>query len=99
MIRISISYRRKDTAGIARLIFNRLTQLSGDGSVFMDIDLPFGRDFRTQISEALQQSDVLIVVIGPKWAGPKRRGRFKINDPTDQVRIEVETALRLKIPI
>jgi WD40 repeat protein len=65
----------------------------------MDFKLPFGKDFRKQISDALRESDVLIVVVGPKWVGTGKRGRLRINEEADQVRIEVETAVNLKIPI
>ena len=65
----------------------------------MDFKIPFGTDFRKRIRDALRESDVLIVVIGPKWLGPGRRGRVRIHDQTDQVRIEVETAVNLNIPI
>jgi len=100
MARIVVSYRRLDSAAIAGRIFDRLSQRYGDSSVFMDIDnIPAGVDFRDRIGDALRASDALIVVIGPKWVDPKKRGHTTIQDETDWVRIELETALRQKIPV
>ncbi len=66
----------------------------------MDIDsIPVGIDFREQIRNELAKNDVLIVVVGPKWRGPGRGGRARINDENDPVRVEVETALQRGIPV
>src|SRR4051812_9632201 len=66
----------------------------------MDIDnVPFGIDFRDHIKGALLASDVVIVIIGPKWLGPGKGGRLRIKDETDPVRIEVETALQKGVPL
>src|SRR5262249_57921384 len=100
MSKIVISYRRTDSAWTARSIFDRLTDRFGTESVFMDIDnVPFGIDFRKHIDEALHEADAVIVVVGPKWAGPRKGGRSRIHDENDPVRIEIETALRREIPV
>ena len=100
MPHIIVSYRRSDSAAIAGRIFDRLTSHYGKGSVFMDIDnIPFGIDFRDHIKGALTHTDILIVIVGPKWLGPVKRGRNRIEEETDPVRIEVETALRRAIPV
>src|SRR5437588_8885827 len=97
---IVLSYRRADTPGIAGRIFDRLKAHYGPDGVFMDIDnIPFGIDFREHIKEALQQSDILVVVIGPRWMGVSEARETRINDETDFVRIEVETALQRPIPV
>jgi len=65
----------------------------------MDIDnIPFGKDFRVHISEAIVQSDILLVIVGRGWLGA-RGGNRRIDDETDFVRLEVETALSNAIPI
>ena len=65
----------------------------------MDIDnIPFGKDFRVHISEAIVQSDILLVIVGRGWLGA-RAGNRRIDDETDFVRLEVETALSNGIPI
>jgi hypothetical protein len=67
---IVISYRRSDSSAIAGRIFDHLTAYYGEESVFMDIDnIPFGMDFRTQIHETLQRTDIVLAVIGANWLG------------------------------
>jgi formylglycine-generating enzyme required for sulfatase activity len=99
MPRIAISYRREDSAAITGRIFDRLTAQYGGDSVFRDIDnIPLGVDFREHIDAMLAETDITLVIIGKRWLGPGR-GRRRINDPADPVRIEVETALRIGKPV
>jgi hypothetical protein len=100
MPRVTLSYRRDDSAGIARLIFERLKPRYGGDSVFMDIDaIEFGEDYRDKIHQALGQTDFLLVLIGPRWLGPTPSGRNRINDATDPVRMEVERALEVGLRV
>jgi hypothetical protein len=97
--KIAISYRRTDSDATGRL-FDRLALKYGRGSVFRDIDsVPFGSDFRKAIDEALKDADVFIAVVGPNWRGVGEVGKARINDESDLVRIEVETALKRDIPV
>jgi hypothetical protein len=99
MPRIAISYRREDSAAITGRIFDRLTAQYGNDSVFRDIDnIPIGVDFREHIDSMLAETDITLVIIGKRWLGPGR-GRRRINDPADPVRIEVDTALRIGKPV
>jgi hypothetical protein len=100
MPKILISYRRADSSAIAGRIADRLSHHYGDDSVFMDVDsIPIGIDFRTHIHETLQQTDVLIAVIGPNWLGQEAGGAARMNEKTDAVRVEVETALQRKMRV
>ena len=66
----------------------------------MDIDnIPFGIDFRTHIQNVLQQADVLIVVIGPRWLGVDAAGAARMAQEADPVRAEVEMALARGLPL
>lgn len=97
---IVISYRRSDSSAIAGRIFDHLTTYYGEESVFMDIDnIPFGTDFRTQIHETLQRTDIVLAVIGANWLGIGAGGAVRMSEPTDPVRVEIETALSQKTPI
>jgi hypothetical protein len=109
MAKIAISYRHEDTGWITGRIFDRLkshyeapeTQ-SGEESnaVFMDYDsTPLGADFRQFIRNFLDKCDVLLVIIGPRWAGAENGGERRIMRDSDWVRIEIETALKKNIPI
>jgi len=97
---IVISYRRADTSAIAGRILDRLAAHYGEASVFMDIDhIPFGIDFREHIHETLQRTDVVLAVIGPNWLGSGADGVARMQDKSDPVRVEIETALARKTPI
>ncbi len=85
---------------MAGRIRDKLVSHYGDHSVFMDIDsIPFGFDFREHVKSAFLENDILIAVIGPKWVGTDANNRARINEETDPVRIEVETALKRDIPV
>jgi hypothetical protein len=100
MAKILISYRRSDSAGMTGRIFDRLVLKYGAASVFMDVDnIPFGTDFRTHIKDALLQSDVMLVVVGQRWLGRGEGGETRMNDESDPVRVEVESALKAGIPL
>ena len=100
MAKIIISYRRSDTDAISGRIRDRLAGHFGDASIFMDIDnIPFGTDFRDHIQQAFEHCDVVIIIVGVKWIGPGKGKRSRINEQTDPVRIEVETALKRGVPI
>jgi hypothetical protein len=61
----------------------------------MDIDsIPFGADYRVRIQEALSRTDVVAIVIGPKWFGEPRGDKPRIFQTNDPVRLEVAAALK-----
>jgi hypothetical protein len=100
MPRIVISYRRSDSAAMAGRIFDQLTTHYGDDAVFMDIaNIPFGIDYRNHFRDTLEQTDVLIALIGSNWLGRNDAGAIRMREETDPVRIEIETALERKISI
>ena len=85
---------------MAGRIFDELSRHYGTDDVFMDIDaIPFGMDFSEEITTALGQAKVLVVVIGTKWLGVRDNGQARILDVTDPVRIELETAKSLGLPV
>jgi hypothetical protein len=100
MTRIAISYRRDDSASITGRIFDRLVARYGAESVFRDVDnIPIGVDFREHVNGILAQTDITLVVVGKRWFGPLPRRRRRIDDPADPVRVEVEAALRNRMPV
>ena len=99
MSKIFLSYRRQDSAYVARLICERLRAHFGADAVFMDIDcIPFGVNFREHLTAALDQCGILLAVIGPRWSGETGTLR-RIDDPRDFVRIEIESALERNLPV
>jgi hypothetical protein len=100
MAKIAISYRREDSLDITGRIFDRFAAHYGRESVFRDIDsMRPGIDFRRHIKATLDASDILIVVVGPKWLGRDQSGQARISNEADFVRFELETALSKGIPV
>ena len=98
MPKIFISYRREDSEHITGRLYDRLEPRFGRDNVFLDIDtIPFGVDFRDHLGEAVGRCDLLLVIIGEQWldaryiSGPRSNQR-RLDDPSDFVRIEIESA-------
>ena len=99
--RIFISYRREDNTAVTGRIYDRLCQKFGGQSVFKDIDsIPLGVNFRHHIDGIVQACDVVLVIVGGRWAGEtKKTGARRIDNPNDFVRIEIESALQRDIRV
>lgn len=104
-MRIFISYRRDDSGDVTGRIYDRLESRFGRESLFIDVDsIPIGVDFREHLSEAVGRCDVLLAVIGTQWLNAAhqrgaRKGRRRLDDPADLVRIEIQSALERRIPV
>jgi TIR domain-containing protein len=99
--RIFISYRRRDSADVTGRIYDRLVNHFGEGAVFQDVeDIPLGMDFSEYIQEVVGKCDAFLAIIGNQWldAADKAGGR-RLDNPADNVRIEIESALLRKIPL
>ncbi|MBH0181071.1 MAG: SUMF1/EgtB/PvdO family nonheme iron enzyme [Nitrospira sp.] len=82
-------------------MYDRLIQQFGREAVFKDADsIPFGVDFRIYLDEQVAKCDVFLAVIGRNWMKANgRKGKSRLEEPGDFVRIEVESALKRDIPI
>jgi hypothetical protein len=98
---IFISYRRDDNTAVIGRMYDRLIQNFGENSVFKDIDsIPLGVDFRQHIDDIVQECDVVLAVIGSRWAGNNEStGNRRIDMPDDFVRLEIESALKREIRV
>lgn len=66
---VFISYRRDDSAALSRLIHHALCEHLDADDVFMDVeDIGWGEHFVQAIDRRLARADVVVVVIGPRWA-------------------------------
>lgn len=90
-----ISYRRDDTRHAAARVVDRLNDLPGMRSVFMDVDaIDPGSNFDSSINTSLKDSDIYIVMIGDNWiAADQDDSQPRILDDNDYVRRETATAL------
>lgn len=94
-MRIFISYRRSDSQDIAARIADRLNDAPGVREVFIDVDgIEPGENFAARIAQALERSDVCLILIGSDWIGfDAAGGPARIFDPDDFVRREVVASL------
>lgn len=78
-----------------------LATISGQKNVFMDIDaIEPGVDFVEVLQKTVGSCDVLVAVIGKQWlTATDEKGRLRLNDPDDFVRLEIATALARKIRV
>jgi serine/threonine protein kinase len=99
--KIFLCYRRGDTQGFARGIYQNLAAKYGHEQVFRDIDsTPAGVRFAIWIESRVSQCSVMIVLIGDAWLSAKdQREQRRLDLPGDWVRQEIEVALRRDIPI
>lgn len=98
---IFISYRRDDAAYVTGHINDRLCKEFGPESIFTDVDnIALGVDFRKVLDDKVGQCQILLAVIGSNWINAKsHEGELRLQDPADFVRIEIESALKRKIPV
>jgi hypothetical protein len=98
---VFMSYRRGDTQWAARTLYQVLAGKYGRENVFRDLDaVPAGARFRDLIERKIAESSVFVLLIGKTWASyTDAAGRRRLELPRDPVRLEVESALRLGIPI
>lgn len=101
MPNIFISYRRDDSAASARELYAHLKRAFSDDEVFFDIrKVRRGEDFADLVKKQVCASQVLLAVIGPKWAEIKdKHGVWRLGNPDDLVRVEIATALKRKIRV
>ena len=97
---VFISYRRTDSIHITDRIYDHLKSHFGKTKIFKDVDnIPLGLDFGQVIDEAVGSCRVLIAIIGKDWLDIKNEQGRRLHNPTDFVRIEIESALRQGIPL
>ncbi|MGH2706956.1 MAG: toll/interleukin-1 receptor domain-containing protein, partial [Actinomycetota bacterium] len=99
--KIFMSYRRSDSSGYANGLYDRLSVYFGPNRVIRDVvSIPAGVDFPRFIAEAVGSCDVLMAVIGKSWLTTKdERGKRRLDDPDDFVRLEIAQALQRNIPV
>lgn len=96
MAGIFISYRRKDTGDFwAKRLAQVLAREFGGHQVFFDLaSIAKGIDFEKKVQEAIQESVIVLIVIGQDFLRQEgKTGRPRIFEEDDPVRFEIKTAL------
>jgi hypothetical protein len=97
MTGIFISYRQEDAKPWALLLRKELAEVFGDKRVFLDKDTLEPGNWRKQIDAALDQSRVVLVVIGRHWLTvTDETGLARLKHPDDVHRQEIAKALSRK---
>ena len=95
--KIFISYRRTDAADFTVALYNELRRFYDDEAVFKDLnDIQPGQEFAEVLNDALDDSAVVLVIIGPTWLTESGERLFEEND---WVRMEVALALERKLRV
>lgn len=101
MAGIFISYRREDNDVAAGRLADDLAEIFGSGAVFRDIGtIEAGENFTEALDRALDSCQVLLAIIGPRWATvTDDEGRLRLGVPGDWVSAEIQRALERGIRV
>jgi hypothetical protein len=90
--KIFINYRRGDDPGFTQALYMRLEEDFPSDDLFMDIEghIKPGDDFVTVLNAQVGSADVVLAVIGPRWA---ELLATRASDQDDFVAIEIKAAL------
>ena len=92
--KIFVCYRRSDSLDITNRICDNLREHFGEEDLFVDErSIPKGVDFREALSNAIEESDLVLVVIGNSWIDAPASSKEEIVDEEDSVRFELEMAI------
>jgi hypothetical protein len=94
---VFISYRRAEqNVGIAAWSLGQTLKQRG-WTVFMDLEIPPLADWKGILRDAVAQSSIMLVAMGPRWLDQLKQR--EASREADWVRFEVATALTRSIPI
>lgn len=94
--KIFINYRRGNDAGFAQALYQHLERAFARSQLFMDVEggIEPGADFTAALRRNVQACDILLVMIGPRWAeAADAAGNIRLYQPGDWVAVEIVSAL------
>ncbi len=99
-MKIFVSYRRDDSRDAVVPLCERLGDAFGEHNVFRDEDsVAPGGGFMGGVIGGIYTADLILVAVGPSWLTvTDSRGRRRIDDKNDAVRMEVGGALASRRP-
>jgi hypothetical protein len=94
---VFINYRHEDTAPFADRLADSLHRQLGSASVRRDLQLPGGTDWVEALRRDVESSDVVLVLIGPRWLQARNhKGELALGSSEDYLTSEVVTALEMR---
>ncbi len=100
-MKLFVSYRREDSQDITGRIYDRFVSIYGISNVFKDVNsIQYGDDFPNAIEHGVNQCDIFVVIIGPRWLSiTDSSGRPRLENTDDFVRKEIEAAIKRDIAL
>lgn len=100
MSNIFISYRRDDAGDTAGRIADRLRALPQVDDVFLDVEsISYGEDFIDKINHVISECEYCLLLIGPRWHGPRDDAPARIMEDDDFVRMEARAVIEGNIKV
>ena len=97
---VFISYRRDDTAGHARAVYDEPARHFGPERLFIDVDaIGACQAFDEVIAHAVGGSKVLLLMIGKRWLGEREGQPARITEAGDFAPMEVAAALAQRMRV
>jgi hypothetical protein len=97
---IFISYRRDDSAGYTRAIYDQLAKRFTKERIFMDVDaIEPGLPFDEVINQAVGRCEIMLAMIGKRWMEQQPGVGPRVNDEKDFVRLEIAAALSRNVRV
>jgi len=95
MNKVFISYRRTESSGYSRLVYDHLQAALPDWDIFMDVEgIPVGENWRNVLGARIDAADIMIVLIGREWLTmTEHNGMRRLDNPEDVTRWEIASAL------
>ena len=100
MTNVFISYRRDDAGDTAGRIADRLRALPQVDDVFLDVEsISYGEDFIDKINHVISECEYCLLLMGPRWDGPRDGQLSRIMEDDDFVRMEARAVLTSNIKV
>lgn len=104
MTNIFLSYRSEDSpeeiARIRESLYRYSQNTNQNAHLTCATDIAAGEDFHKNLTDTIRNSEALLVIIGKNWLNAKNNnGMERLQDPTDVVRTEIESAFVFEVPV
>jgi len=99
---VFINYRREDSGGDVRAVYNALVERFGEGNVFLDVEgIEAGEQWEQKIEEALDQAAVTLVFIGTNWLRvlQERSASGRADHVIEEIRLALEHPRSRVLPV